>query len=143
MYQYQYILIVDDNAGVRRLLFEILDKEGYIVESVSSGTEAIRKTRQRTPSVILLDVKMPGINGMETLRELRKFAPNVPVVIITAYGQQNILVDAKKFGVRYYLNKPFDINEIKCIVSGFCREKKPSQPPPPRIMKSIITPKSN
>lgn len=122
--EYQYILIVDDNAGVRRLLFEVLSDEGYIVESVSSGTEAIQKVRDRTPSIILLDAKMPGMNGIETLRELRKFAPDVPIVVITAYEQQNILVEAKKFGVRYYMNKPFDINEIKCMVRGIFMEEE-------------------
>ncbi|MCL6636224.1 MAG: response regulator [Peptococcaceae bacterium] len=118
------ILIVDDQAGVRRLLYETLRNEGYRVETAAGGVEALRKISSRVPSLILLDIKMPGMNGLDTLEELRKVTPDTPVVMMTAYGELDILDEARERGVRHYIIKPFDLDEVRYLVKGLLAEEK-------------------
>lgn len=117
------LLIVDDQAGVRRLLYEAFSDEGYRVEMASSGPEAIKKVSSRIPSLILLDIKMPGMNGLETLEELRKITPEIPVVMMTAYGELDIVAEAKRRGVQHYITKPFDLNEVRYLIKGLLVEE--------------------
>ncbi|OPY58176.1 MAG: Sporulation initiation phosphotransferase F [Pelotomaculum sp. PtaU1.Bin035] len=126
-----YLLVVDDNAGVRCLLFEILSHEGYNVEMAANGLEALRKVSIRVPSLIILDAKMPGMSGLETLEELKKLAPNVPVIIITAYTELDAVIEAQKCGmVMYHLRKPFDIDDIRNLVrSIMAKETNDDQKP--------------
>lgn len=113
----QYLLIVDDNAGVRHLLFELFSDEGYIVETAQSGAEALRKVCARTPSLIFLDVKMPGMSGLETLDKINEIVPDIPVVMMTAYTELDTIIAAKEKGlIQYYFGKPFDLDEIRRLV---------------------------
>lgn len=135
---YDYILVVDDNAGVRRLLYELLSDEGYHVESAENGEQALRKVLERTPLLVLLDVKMPGLNGLETLAELRKIASEVPVAMITAYPELRIVLEARKSGLlQYYLEKPFDLDKVRNLVKSLLdatKERgKPLDPPAAHI----------
>lgn len=118
------LLIVDDQAGVRRLLSEAFCDEGLRVEMASCGLDAIKKVSANIPSLILLDIKMPGMNGLETLEELRKIAPETPVVIMTAYGELDIIAEAKKREVQHYINKPFDLDEARYLIKGLLMEAK-------------------
>lgn len=117
------LLVVDDQAGVRRLLSEALCDEGYKVETASSGPEAIKMISAVNPYLILLDIKMPVMNGLETLEEIRKIYPDVPVVMMTAYGELDIVFEAKKRGVKHYINKPFDLNEVRYLIKGLLLEE--------------------
>ncbi|OPX86490.1 MAG: Sporulation initiation phosphotransferase F [Pelotomaculum sp. PtaB.Bin104] len=117
--QKNYILIVDDNVGVRQLLFDIFCDTGYKVEMATSGADAIARVHAGIPALILLDAKMPGLNGIDTLLEIRKFAPVVPVIIITAYTEQELIINAKKSGlIKYHLSKPFDLDELRRLVDS-------------------------
>ncbi len=118
------ILIVDDQAGVRRLLCEAFSEQGFCVETASNGAEAIRKTSTMTPLLILLDIKMPGMSGLETLGELLRLNPEIQVVMMTAYGELDVMVEAKKRGVKHYINKPFDLDEVRYLVKGLLMEEK-------------------
>jgi two-component system response regulator (stage 0 sporulation protein F) len=118
------ILIVDDQPGVRRLLFEAFIDQGLRVETASSGAEAIRKTIAATPLLILLDIKMPGMSGLETLEELQRINPEIQVVMITAYGELDILVETRSRGVQHYINKPFDLDEVRYLVKGLLMVEK-------------------
>lgn len=118
------LLIIDDQAGVRRLLCEALCDGGYRVETASSGLEALKKIGTVSPSLILLDIKMPVMSGLETLEELHKICPEVPVVMMTAYGELDIVIEAKKRGVQHYINKPFDLNEVRYLIKGLLLEEK-------------------
>lgn len=114
-----YILIVDDNAGVRQLLFDIFCDTGYKVAMAASGVEAIAKVHTGIPALILLDAKMPGLNGIDALLEIKKFAPVVPVIMITAYTEQEIVINAKRSGlIKYHLSKPFDLDELRRLVDS-------------------------
>lgn len=110
------LLVVDDQAGVRRFLAEAFSDEGYRVEVACSGREAVTKAHARRPSLVLLDIKMPGMNGLETLEELKKIAPDIPVILMTAYGELDTMKEARKRGVKHYVNKPFDLSEVRCLV---------------------------
>jgi len=117
------LLIVDDHAGIRCLLSEAFCQEGYRVELAASGTEALQKVCTTIPLLILLDNKMPGISGLETLKEIRKINKEVPVIMLTAAEEApEIISEAKKLGVYRYISKPFDLQEIRCLVRGLMDE---------------------
>lgn len=110
------LLIVDDQLGIRRLLYEAFNEEGYEVELAGSGLEAIEKFTAAAPDLILMDMKMPGMNGIETLQEVRKLNDSVAVIMMTAYGELEIIAEAVKFGIKEYVTKPFDIIELRELV---------------------------
>lgn len=109
-----HILVVDDNPGIRFLLTEALTSSGYKVKTAASGAEAINQVRDLIPELILLDVKMPRLSGLETLAEIRKLAPGVPVIMMTAYSEMSQVWYAIETGqVENFLKKPFDLYELE------------------------------
>jgi len=110
------VLVVDDQPGVRRLLFEAFHDDGFEVELASGGAEALRKLRYVHPAVVLLDLRMPGLSGLDTLREIRERMPDLKVVIMTAYGEMDMVREAQEMGVQWYLTKPFDLGELRCLL---------------------------
>lgn len=118
------VLIVDDQVGVRRLLFETLADEGYIVKMAGGGVEALKILTLDIPSLILLDMKMPVMTGFETLQEIRKQFGQIPVVMMTAYGDMEIIDQTKNLGVKHYLNKPFDLDDVRILVKTILTESK-------------------
>jgi len=118
------ILVVDDQTGVRRLLFEVFNEEGYEVEIAVNGQEALDKIKTVMPDLILLDMKMPGMNGLETLHEMKKTNDSIPVIMMTAYGELEIVAEATKLGIKEYVTKPFDINELRETVIKLIAEEQ-------------------
>lgn len=110
------LLIVDDQAGVRRLLYEVFLEEGYRVEVAASGPEAIQKVLAEAPDLILLDNKMPVMSGIETAQEIFKLNYDLSIIMMTAYGEVDVTSQAKKLGINHYLAKPFDLNEVRHLV---------------------------
>jgi len=111
------LLVVDDQPGVRRLICEALLDDSLLVEQAASGMEAIKKITRKKYQVILLDIKMPGLNGLETLSEIRKVDPGVPVIIMTAYGELDISENISGISV-YQISKPFDLDELRLLVNN-------------------------
>lgn len=122
------LLVVDDQMGVRRLLFEAFKEEGFGVELAASGQEALEKVKSDMPELILMDMKMPGMNGLETLHEIKKITDDVLVIIMTAYGELEIVAEAMRLGIKEYVTKPFDINELRGLVKRVIEENKKSLP---------------
>lgn len=110
------ILVVDDDQGILDS-FEALLGDRYDLLKAESGYEALRILESETPKLIFLDIKMPGINGIEILKRLREEEKNVEVVIITALVQEKIEEEAKSLGIFDYLKKPIDIFEVEKIAS--------------------------
>lgn len=110
------LLVVDDQMGVRRLLYEAFQDENYQVELASSGFEAVEKVKIKKPDLILMDMKMPGMNGLDVLKELSKEHDDLLVIMMTAYGELEIVNEAMKLGVKEYITKPFDINNLRYLV---------------------------
>ncbi|WP_378955305.1 response regulator [Pelosinus sp. sgz500959] len=111
------ILVVDDQPGIRRLLMEVLTEEGYNVCTAANGYEGMQKAKELNPSLILMDMKMPGMDGIETLRELKHLNQAEKVIMMTAYGELGLVNIAKDLGAYAYVTKPFDIIELCTMIS--------------------------
>jgi DNA-binding NtrC family response regulator len=109
------ILIAEDEETQRSLLEGFLKKEGFFVDAVTNGREALQKLEGSFYDIALLDYKMPEKDGLQTLREIRKLYPELPVVMITAYGTVETAVASMKEGSLDYLTKPIDLDELLLI----------------------------
>jgi two-component system response regulator AtoC len=109
------ILVVDDEAAVREVLGDVLS-DGYEVIVAGSGEEGMAQLGRCLPSLVLLDLRMPGMSGMETLAELRKRDPEVPVVVLTATTSYQTAVEAMRLGAADYLAKPFEVVELRHVI---------------------------
>ncbi|MBC2721586.1 response regulator [Desulfosporosinus sp.] len=107
------ILVVDDQLGVRRLLFETFREDQYEVEMAANGEEAVVLLESFKPDLIMMDMKMPGMNGIETLRQIRALDSQVGVIMMTAYGDAQNMEQAKELGILHYMGKPFDLFELR------------------------------
>lgn len=110
------ILVVDDQLGVRRLLYEAFQDEEYIVKLAQNGPDAIAQINAFQPDLVLMDMKMPGMSGLEVLRHLKNEDKDLKVILMTAYGELEIIAEAMALGVTEYVTKPFDINEVRALV---------------------------
>src|SRR5512143_1465619 len=117
------ILIVDDEIGPRESLRMIL-KPNYNVYTVENGYAAIQMIQQVEMDVLTLDLKMPGMNGIETLKEIRMISPDVMVIIITGYGTLKTAIEAIRYGVFDYIPKPFNVPEILSIIDKSIQRRK-------------------
>ena len=110
------ILIVDDEKNIRLALSMSLEKLEIPVETAASGEEALEKVGQGGYELMLLDLRMPGLDGMEVLRRVSRQVPELKVIIITAYGSIDLAVEAMKLGAVDFLQKPFDANQVREMV---------------------------
>jgi two-component system response regulator HydG len=106
------ILIVDDDAGQRSLLDSFLRSQGFLTQAVGSGEEALTLLRNRSFAMMISDVRMPGISGLETLRLARREFSQLPVLLVTAYADIQGAVNAMRDGALNYLSKPIDLDEL-------------------------------
>jgi DNA-binding NtrC family response regulator len=118
------ILIVDDEEGMRRLLSRVLTREGYETSTVANGVEALRLVASERFDLVVTDIKMPEMDGLQLLQELKAFEPLLPIIVITAYGTIENAVQALRSGAYDYIAKPFEVDEIKLTVAKvFERER--------------------
>src|SRR5579871_3363271 len=110
------ILIVDDEPGVLLTSRAILQQEGYDVEAAANGAEAVEAIRQRHYDLVLTDLKMPGIDGLGVLAEVRKRSPLTVTVMMTGYGSVGSALDAVQLGAYEYLLKPIEVEDLKQAV---------------------------
>lgn len=110
------ILVVDDEPDMRMALTQVLNCSGYSVSAASSGHEALEKFREEQFKLIISDVKMPKMSGMEFLQEVKKLSPQIPVIMITGYGTISNAVEAMKEGASDYLIKPFSFDHLEAVV---------------------------
>ncbi|MBM4313748.1 MAG: sigma-54-dependent Fis family transcriptional regulator [Deltaproteobacteria bacterium] len=110
------ILVVDDEASHRIMLRAVLTADGYQVTEAADGLDAIRAVEKEAFDIILLDIRMTHMDGIEALTEIRKISPLVPVLIMTAYASVKTAVEALKAGAFDYMTKPLDIEEVKILI---------------------------
>ena len=123
------ILVVDDEPAIRRALRPPLVELGFQVAEVSRGEEALQALRAAAYDAVLLDVNMPGIGGIETLRRIRAFAPRLPVLMLTVRDDEEDKVEALELGADDYVTKPFSTRElIARIRSSVRRVRAPARP---------------
>jgi two-component system, response regulator, stage 0 sporulation protein F len=107
------ILIVDDQYGIRILLNEVFQKEGYKTYQAANGVQALAIVEKDTPDLVLLDMKIPGMDGIEILKRMKVIDDSIQVIIMTAYGELDMIQEAKNLGALTHFAKPFDIDEIR------------------------------
>lgn len=112
------ILIVDDQQGIRLLLDEVFKREGLTTFLAASGIEALEIIRKVKLDAILLDVKLPSMDGKEVLKRIKITLPNVPVVMMSAYGEIDLIQETMELGASHYMIKPFDIFELRDVIKG-------------------------
>ncbi|GAB4166840.1 MAG: acetoacetate metabolism transcriptional regulator AtoC [Geothermobacteraceae bacterium] len=111
------ILIVDDEEGMRRLLSRILVKEGYETFAAANGNDALQAVALEQYDLVITDLKMPGMDGLTLLGELKDYDPRLPIIVITAYGTVENAVQALRKGAFDYITKPFEADEIRLTVA--------------------------
>ena len=121
---YPAVLIVDDEATIIESLKGILSDDGFEVIHAFNGYEALKKIEIESPDIVLLDIWMPGMDGIETLKEIKKIAPNLPVVMITGHGTIESAVDATKSGAYDFLEKPLSIDKVMVTINNALNFRK-------------------
>ena len=107
------ILVVDDEIAIRNLLKEFLSRKGYDVYTASDGRAAIAEVKEIRPHIVLLDIMMPGMGGMDTLKEIRKIDPRVGVIMVTAIADEELGKRAIALGACDYITKPLNFDYLE------------------------------
>jgi len=110
------VLIVDDQFGIRVLLYEVFGKEGYQIFQAANGKEALKIVQNGSPDLVLLDMKIPGMDGLEILKRIKKIDRDIKVIMMTAYGELDMIKEATKHGAITHVTKPFDIDQLRVLV---------------------------
>jgi DNA-binding NtrC family response regulator len=110
------ILVVDDDSQLRRSFNKLLLEEGHTVRTAATGEEAVEMVREWVPDVVVMDVRLPGMNGLETFQAVRRIEPKLPVIVMTAFGTTETAIEATKLGAYEYILKPFEILDILSLI---------------------------
>jgi nitrogen regulation protein NR(I) len=110
------ILIVDDDAQLRQSFDKLLTEEGHTIRTAPKGETAIAMIRECAPDMVVMDVRLPAMSGLETFREIRKIEPRLPVIVMTAFGTTETAIQATKLGAFEYVLKPFEIPDILTLI---------------------------
>ena len=118
------VLVIDDETIVHESCSRILTDEGYIIESAFTGQEGLKKIGEGSYDLVITDLKMPGISGMEALKKIKEDNPDIGIIMVTGYSTAETAVEAMKLGAFDYLPKPFTPNEIISVVNKAIEKKK-------------------
>ncbi len=114
----QTVLVVDDTPMILHVFKRILREERYAVLTANNGNEALELVRQKSVELVILDLKLPDMSGIEILRRIKRLRDNVEVIVITGYGTMKTVRAAMRLGAYDYITKPFDDNYIKALVEN-------------------------
>lgn len=123
MIEKKYILVVDNEINVRTVFSDILKKEGYCVRGAKNGYEAIKAVDEESFDLVLIDLGMPQMNGIETLENIKKRKPQLQVIIYAEYGSITTAVESIRKGAVDYLNEPFSPRELKLSIKKAFEQK--------------------
>ncbi len=110
------ILVADDDASIRSLLRQLLQDEGYAVQEAATGVEVVDKVKENSPDLVIMDVRMPELDGIEALSRVKASSPRTAVLIMTAFGSSNAAIRAMELGAFDYVTKPFELDKINYTV---------------------------
>jgi two-component system response regulator AtoC len=110
------VLVADDDAAIRSLLKQLLQDEGYSVNEAATGVEVVDKVKESSPDLVIMDVRMPELDGIEALSRVRATSPKTAVLIMTAFGSSNAAIRAMELGAFDYVTKPFELDKINYTV---------------------------
>ena len=115
------ILIIDDQRGIRLLLNEVFSKNMYKVYQAANGMEALQILENQPIDCILLDMRIPGMNGIEILREIRERNLDMPIFMMTAFEEEEMVAEAKRLGVIKFFTKPFNVFDLRNEVNDILK----------------------
>ncbi len=118
------VLLVDDDKSICDSLSRMLIKKGYSVDSRNSGTEALEALRNSSYDILMTDLKMPGMSGIELLREAKKISADIGVIIMTGFGEITSYIEAMELGAAEYLNKPVKGDDLEIIIENLVKKRK-------------------
>src|ERR1700716_3999925 len=118
------ILIVDDERGIRETLRGVMEDEGFVADAVASGEDCLKALERRAYGCVLLDVWLPGIDGLETLKQLRNAGSEAAVVVISGHGNVETAVRATKLGAFDFIEKPLSIEKTVLVVRNALRQRQ-------------------
>jgi two-component system, OmpR family, KDP operon response regulator KdpE len=130
------VLVVDDEPQIRRVMRATLSANGYVITEASNGEDAVESVRKNKPDLVLLDVNMPGMGGIEACREIRD-ATEAPIIMLTVRNAERDKVAALDAGADDYVVKPFGIQELLARVRAALRRYAPDEVVPPFVSKDI------
>jgi len=110
------ILIIEDDEEMRSLLKDSMEEEGFETDSVSNGSDGLRKLVKESFNLIITDIRMPGLTGLDILPGIKKLQPEVPVIVITAFGSEEVYRRSIGRGAAGYLEKPIHTNKLKTLI---------------------------
>jgi CheY-like chemotaxis protein len=117
------VLVIDDEPHLRDLIKDVLEPEGYQVFCAANGADGIALNKQKDPDVIILDLRMPGMDGIETLRNIRTSDKQVRIVILTGYASPDTIREAADLNASEYLSKPFENDDLVSVIANACQLK--------------------
>lgn len=119
------ILIVDDESGILYFIQNMFLADGYEVVIARNGEEAIESVKKDMVDLVITDLRMPRMDGMQLLREVKRFAPSMPVIMLTAYASDKTAIEAKKLGAFTYIAKPFNVaGFLAAVKRALCAGEK-------------------
>lgn len=118
------ILIVDDEETVRYSFRKLFREPGWEIIEAANGLEALSAIKKEAPDLVLMDIEMPGLNGLEAIQRVKSLMPQLPVIIMTAFGTSERVIAAMKYGAFEYLEKPFDVARLKAVISEAIETKR-------------------
>ena len=110
------VLVVDDELPICELLDEVLSEQGHVVSTATSGEEALLVFEKEKPHMVLLDIKMPGMDGMDVLRRIKKIDKNSGVIMISAFGDSGTVQEALQKGANHYMEKPIELIQLRGLL---------------------------
>ncbi|TLY28517.1 MAG: response regulator [Nitrospirae bacterium] len=125
------VLAVDDDVKIRDLLDTLLRRKGHQVLTADHGQKGIDVFRRERPDITILDLKMPNMNGIEALRQIRQINPHAPVIILTAVGTETEEEQARALGVTEFLHKGFSLHELGDALNRLMQERSQAASKPP------------
>lgn len=124
------VLVVEDEPAIREGLVATLESEGYTATAVADGNAALAALRGTAPDLVLLDIMLPGRNGYDVCRDLRRLHPRLPVIMLTAKSEEIDKVIGLELGADDYITKPFGVRELLARIGAVLRRSAPTVPPP-------------
>ena len=110
------ILIVEDEENLRFVVAETLKRSGYEVEEAGSAEEGLDKIERQSPDLVIMDIRLPGISGLEAMGRVKAIDPNLPILVVTAFGSKEVALEAVKKGAYDFFTKPFHVDALRRAV---------------------------
>jgi DNA-binding NtrC family response regulator len=118
------VLVIDDEEKICWAFEQFLTEEGYCPLVAQNAEEGLRQIERENPDIILLDVKLPGMDGLDALKRIKAHNPGIVVILITAYPNSRVTIEARRLGVYDYLIKPIDLDEAKCVLKSAIKARE-------------------